>query len=400
VPEDLLPSRAPTQAPPPVFVGPSLFNPPAPQGWLTVTPTFTLSAAYDDNIFLVSQNRRSDFIVGFTPGVTAAVQRPGFRLLAGYHVTGEVFIKETDLSDFGKEQNFFADLVYEVSPQVTFSLSEQFVYSRDSNSVTSGGVSVGRRDSMRNTLTPQLRWQADPSTGVSLVGSYTLLRFLSNREGDGSQSDTGEGDSDTYRLALGVDRRLTARLTGLAAFEFGYFHFERESSAVTYTPTVGISYEVTPTLRASVGGGVSVVDRDSDTSLSPVLRASATQVFKFGVLQIGYDRAVTAETTGLSDRQAVFASFVVPALTRGLQLEFTPRYTIVDSDVAGNTSTNAETVKTLTLTLQATYQIARNISLIGSYTFYRQTTTDKSIGDIDQNRVFLGVQYAFPINFY
>jgi predicted porin len=119
------------------------------------------------------------------------------------------------------------------------------------------------------------------------------------------------------------------------------------------------------------------------------------------VLQIGYDRAVTAETTGLSDRQAVFASFVVPALTRGLQLEFTPRYTIVDSDVAGNTSnTNGETLKTLTLTLQATYQIARNISLIGSYTYYRQTTTDKSIGDIDQNRVFLGVQYAFPINFY
>src|SRR5215510_13169970 len=42
VPEGLLPSRAPTLVPPPVFVGPNLFDPPAPQGWLSITPTFTL----------------------------------------------------------------------------------------------------------------------------------------------------------------------------------------------------------------------------------------------------------------------------------------------------------------------------------------------------------------------
>src|SRR5262249_40499535 len=107
VPEGLLPSRAPTLVPPPVFVGPNLLNPPAPQGWLTITPSFTLGVAYDDNIFLDSRNRKSDFIIGLTPGVTAAIRRPGFNLLAGYNVSGQVFVKETDLSAFGKEQNFF-----------------------------------------------------------------------------------------------------------------------------------------------------------------------------------------------------------------------------------------------------------------------------------------------------
>jgi hypothetical protein len=38
--------------------------------------------------------------------------------------------------------------------------------------------------------------------------------------------------------------------------------------------------------------------------------------------------------------------------------------------------------------------------MIGAYTFFHQTDDRRGIGDIDQNRVFLGVQYAFPINFY
>jgi hypothetical protein len=399
VPEQLLPSRQPSLVPPPVFVGPSFFNPPDPQGWLTLTPTFTLGMSYNDNVFLVSDHRHSDFILDLTPGVTVAMRRPGFRLLGGYNVSGEVFLKETDLSDFGKEQNFFADLFYQVSPTVTFTLSDQFVYSRDSNSITSGGVSVGRQDAFRNTLAPQLRWQATQTTGVSLAASYTLIRFTGGGDGNSAQFEGSDQDSDTYRLSLGADRRLTPRLNGVVNFEVAYFDFERDSSGWTYTPTVGIGYDVTPTLRASVTGGATILDRDGDTTVSPSWRVAVTQAFKFGSLQFGYDRSVVAETIGLSDRQAIFASLSIPTLLRGLRLDFTPRYTIADTDVSNTSSSNEERKeKTLTLSLQATYQIARNIALIGSYTFFRQTSNRE--GDIDQNRVYLGVQYAFPINFY
>jgi hypothetical protein len=47
--------------------------------------------------------------------------------------------------------------------------------------------------------------------------------------------------------------------------------------------------------------------------------------------------------------------------------------------------------------------VARSISLIGSYTFFNQTEDRSGAGldrDIDQNRIFLGVQYAFPISIY
>jgi hypothetical protein len=404
VPEQLLPSRAPTLTPPPTFVGPDLFNPPAPQGWLTVTPTFTLSAEYSDNIFLTSKDRKSDVIVGLTPGVTLGIQRPSFRLLAGYNTRGEIFIDQSDLSNFGNEQNFFTDLYYQVSPTVTFTLNDTFVFSRESNSITSGGVSVGRRDALRNTLTPQLRWQATQSTALSLLASWSIIRFSDTADtptGDTTQTDGAERDSDTYRVGLGANRRLTARLNGGLLFEVGYFDIKGEPSALTYSPTASVAYDITPTLRGYVGGGPVIVDRDGETSLFPTIQAGLSQAFKFGLVDVGYDRSVVAETIGLSDRQTVFASLVMPNLLRGLRVSLTPRYTIADTDIADSSrETDNGTVKTFSVTLQATYQIARNISLIGSYTYYRETSSERNIGDIDQNRVFLGVQYAFPINFY
>jgi hypothetical protein len=369
-----------------------------------VTPTFTLSAEYSDNIFLTSRDRKSDVVVGLTPGVTLGIQRPSFRLLAGYNTRGEIFIDNSDLSDFGKEQNFFTDLYYQLSPTVAFTLNDTFVFSRDSSRLTTGGVSTGRRDAWRNTLTPQLSWQATQTTSLSLLGSYSILRFSDTGETPIGETQTAgdERDSDTYRVALGASRRFTQRLSGSARFEVGYFDIQGEPTALTYTPTVGVNYDVTPTLQVYGGGGPSFVDRDGETSLFPAIRVGLSKAFKFGSVELGYDRSVLAETIGLSDQQTVFASLVMPNLLRGLRLSFTPRYTIADTDI-GDSSRNTDnngTVKTFSLTLQATYQIARNISLIGSYTYYKETSSERNVGDIDQNRVFLGVQYAFPINFY
>jgi len=38
--------------------------------------------------------------------------------------------------------------------------------------------------------------------------------------------------------------------------------------------------------------------------------------------------------------------------------------------------------------------------VIGSYTFFHQTFDRSRNADIDQNRVFFGLQYAYPISIY
>jgi hypothetical protein len=85
---------------------------------------------------------------------------------------------------------------------------------------------------------------------------------------------------------------------------------------------------------------------------------------------------------------------------RGLHLEITPRYTMADRD--RDTSGVDDTIKTFAVSLRAIYQIARNISLVGGYTFFDQTQ-DRQTGDDNdfyRNRVFFGVQYAYPISIY
>jgi hypothetical protein len=80
-------------------------------------------------------------------------------------------------------------------------------------------------------------------------------------------------------------------------------------------------------------------------------------------------------------------------LLRGLVLGITPRYTRSDRDIEGG----EEKIEALSVNVGATYQIARSISLIASYTFFAQR--EDGFEDIDQNRAFLGLQYAYPINF-
>ena len=389
--EDPLAIGAPTLLGPSVLVGPDLFNPPAPQGWLSITPTFTLSGEYNDNISFDSTGRKSDFSIGLIPGMTVSVQRPRYRLLAGYNVPGEFSTRASEFSDFGSRQQFFANGSYTVSPALQFTLSDQFVKDRDSSSVTTSGESTGRQNTWRNTLIPRLRWQATPSTAWELVAAYSVLRF--DDSGDGRS--TGGVDSDTYRLGVGVDHRLTPRLTGSVDVRGAYFSFEDEPSTRTYTLRPGLGYDVTPTLRAVVSAGPTVVDHADEQKLRPAVSALLVQLFQFGSLRVGYNRFVAAETRGVGDRQTVFAALIVPTLLRGLQFSVTPRYTRIDR---GLTSDDETETNILTMNLRATYQIARSISLIGSYTFRYQTEDHRE--DLDQNRVFLGVQYAFPINFY
>src|SRR5262249_13154273 len=201
------------------------------------------------------------------------------------------------------------------------------------------------------------------------------------------------------------DHRLTQRLTGGLTLDVAYIDVEHERPVWTYTPAVSLAYDITRTLRGYVNIGPTIATQNGKTTVAsePSIGAGLQQTFKFGSLSVGYDRAVTAETIGgVSDRQAAFGSVQVLTLLRGLTVDFTPRYTIVDTNFTNNQSTTrrSDTVKTLTLTLNATYQIARNISVIGSYTFYRQSSDRGTVDDADQNTVYLGLQYAFPITIY
>ncbi len=371
---------------PPTFVGPDLFNPPAHRGWITLTPSITVFGAYSDNLFLDGRgNETADFLGGFIPGLTLSMQRQEYQLLAGYNFSAEYYQDETQLNDAFKRQEAFLDGFYRAGPRLTLRLRERFIMGRDTISVTGGGVSAGFRESWRNTVTPSLQYQVTPITALTLAASYSALRF----DGDGDASD-----SDTYRANVGANRQFTPRFTGRVDMEVALFDAEDESKVTNYTPRLGFDYRFTPTLSGRLIGGPSLTVREGEPDrITPAGLAELVQLFRFGSFLIGYDRSLTSETIGIRDRQLAYASLRFTTLLRGLDVGLTPRYARVDRDVEGG----QDKIDTLSINLGVRYQIANSIALIASYTFFAQR--EDGVEDIDQNRAFLGLQYAYPINF-
>jgi len=380
----------------PPRVGPDLFYAPPVRGPLSVTPSLTIAEEFNDNVFLNNANKHSDFITQFTPGLTLQMQDPGFRLTAGYNFTAEIYAQQTQLDNAANRQNLVTSLSYEAKPGVTLSLSEALFYSKNSYAAATSGTSSGRQAVWSNVFAPALSIQATQRMTWRLSGAYTLERY----------SGPNSRDSNIYRIGPGLDYTVTPRLTFTAGYDFGYLDIGREPTALNHTLRVGGTYRITPTLTATLTGGPSVLVTDRDTTVSPAVSARLTQEMSWGAMGVFYDRAIGASGGfgGPSDNQTFGGNIAVRTLLRGLSIDFSPRYSMSSTESAARSQSD---IKTLTLNLSARYQIARYISIVGSYTFLQQRGSgnaslangNTASTDVDQNRINLGLQFGYPINF-
>ena len=95
---------------------------------------------------------------------------------------------------------------------------------------------------------------------------------------------------------------------------------------MTHTPTLGVSYRLTPTLTGSISGAAALTDLSGETTVSPAATASLAQVLRFGSASMQYTRSVSAAGGfgGTTDTQLVSGTLTLPALRRGLLVVFSP----------------------------------------------------------------------------
>ena len=379
VPGILLPPR----------VGLDVLYAPPPQGRFGLTPSLTLSEEFNDNIFLSSTKKRADFITQFTPGVSFAMRQPDFRLIAAYSFTAEIYARTEELSNVANRQNLVATASYQLSPLASLNLTESFSYNTNSNAASISGISSGRQNVWTNVFAPSLDFRLTPRTTWHVFGAHVLERY----------SAGGSQDSDLYRIGSGVDFALTPRVGLTGGYDFAYLDIRGEPAVLVHTPRVGGTYRVTPTLAATVSGGPSVVVSDRDTIVSPTGSARLIKSTTWGAMSLFYERAVgtAGGFGGPSDNQTFGGGVSASKLWPGLLLDFSPRYTIAKSE---NIAVSRTDVNALTLNLSASYQLARNISVVGSYTFFNQQTTARQDIVVDQNRVFIGLRFGYPIIIY
>jgi hypothetical protein len=359
---------------------------------LTITPSFTLSEEYNDNVFLDNKNREHDFITGFTPGIAIVWERPTYRLAAGYNFTAELFARETEESHAFDRQNFFLDSSWKVDPFLTLSLTDTFIFSTDTNLISRESVATGRDRSWSNTLGGGAVYQLTEFWSLRAAGSYTVERF----------SRSGLEDSDVYRAVVGADRRLSSRLSAGVAYEFAYFDISNEPKAYAHTPRVGATWRATDTITLALSGGPTFEIQNGDTRVTPAITFSYAQKVFFGSIGIGYDRTLGTASGlgGPTDDDLVTGYINITTLLRGLTVQILPRYSNVQSPHSDRVD-----IRAFTLPIQFTYRFTEYVAAIAGYQFFHQrsdSTAVSSIGtpianDADQNRVFFGITLGYPI---
>ncbi len=372
----------------PILAGPEFFAASA-RGPFVIIPTLTLAEEYNDNVFLNNNRRKSDYITHASPGLRVVMESPGYRLSAGYFATAEKYLHQEQLDSLFHTQGFFIDGTYQVTPLVSLSLNDTLVASDFTNTASPEGIATGRTRSVGNTLTPGVAWQLSPRTSVQFLGSYTLQRFNSNNA----------HDSDVYRLSANLNHDLSPRLRGTVGYQVSYLDIEGQAGTTSQSPRAGLTYQFTPALTGSVSAGPTFTT-GSENQVSGAGTVSLTQRLAFGSASLSYDRsiAVAGGLGGPTENQSIAGAVRVTTLAQGLALDLAPTYTISKSIGRENID-----VKALRVVLRAAYQVTPWLGLLASYNFFQQhtettvTASGLTVNDVDQNRVFLGLQFGFPI---
>ena len=362
------------------------------RGPLIIYPTLTLGAEYNDNIFLNNASKESDFVMAATPGIRLLLNSPTYSWSAGYSFTAEKYLDHTNLDNVFQRQVFFVNGTHRLNPQLTLTLSEVFVESNDSNVVTAEGIAVGRRKARSNTFNPGLLWQFTPLTALRVNASYVLSRY------DGVDAV----NSDIYRAAADVEHAFTQRLTGIAGYELAYIDVDGQVGLTTHTPRIGATYRFTQFLTGSFLAGPVIRQSSQDTGISPFATASLVNRFSWGSAGLFFARTVgtAGGIGGTTENTAVGGNVQVTNLLRGLLLELAPRY-----NMSHSTAGNAIDVSSISIDFRASYQFTTWLAAVAGYRFFQQRSDSSSTNisaiatDVDQNRVFLGLQFGIPFRF-
>jgi hypothetical protein len=361
---------------------------------LTVLPSITVSEEFNDNVLLSNRDRRWDFITGITPALNVILESTTYRLAAGYNFTAEMYAREPDRNAVFHRQNFDLDTTWRPTEQLTLTLTDALSFSTDTNLIAAEGVATGRDNAWSNALGGGAAYVIDPFTTVRAGASYTVLRF----DSDDLQ------DSDAYRANAWLDRALSRFLTGTIGYEVAYFDIDDEPTTWTHTPRVGFSYRLTETITVAANGGPTFELRDGeDDRVTPAVTATYAQRMRFGAIGASFDRRVSTAggLGGTADNTSFGVRVDVTTLLRGLTLSFAPRYSMLESE------DERIDLRSITIPLTATYRLTAWLAAVASYQFYQQRTDsvartrggDLIAEDADQNRVFVGLQFGYPLTF-
>jgi hypothetical protein len=380
----------------------------------------TLGEEYNDNIFFEKRPREHDFITQITPTFRLQFRptsAPAHSLEFDFSPAGEIYARNSDLSNFGDNLTFNGIYAYDYSPRLSF----RFTDSLWRQGVTRSDVGRERRG-QRQFFTPT---QPAPP---GLSTSQTLGDFVSD----------GETLTNNFRVHASYlyapDITLNAEYgTGYTSFldtggtelsnrggirgiynwrqehnlHVGYFVEvikDRDGEQnVVHNFDLGDDYfsntkiELTPTLTLALSTGVSFNASNDGPGVANNSNLTLTKLWERAAFTIGARKGLTGShgVAGLSDTTSFFANFNM-RITERLSTNAGVDYSLYDTDEVNfnTTRVNAGIQYAITrwLCSSLSYNHRRTYSDSGS-----QNSDLIARGNVYSNAVFVGVTGSFDL---
>lgn len=348
------------------------------QAGVYVTPSFSISEVYNDNILLTHHDRKQDFITRLSPGLLAGYESAPLMLLGGYSFDGELFADHTSLNTAMARQTATLETRYLPMRLLTLGVKGEYTETqtpRELNILT--GIAGGRVRAQRFLLDPSVAYRFNPLTTGSV--GYTFTK----------DEVRGGVTTDTHAGRVGLDRRITPRDSASLDYRFSQFSFDEGGTTKVYSIMPGWTHDMTPLTSFTIKAG----PRFSKGSVDPDVSASIRHRFQEGEVSLAYARS---QTTVVGRAGTVTSDSV----SLPLRYKFLPVFEVSATPSFSRSTSSTTEAKVYGMKLDGTYEMTKWLSLVASYEYRLQkgvigtaTSTAGRHDDIPNNILFLKLEF-------
>jgi hypothetical protein len=415
----------------------------------------SLSEEYSDNFFLRERGREDEYRTSVEIGTVYRLEEgPSFVSLA--NTVSANYAVRSDQGHIG-----FANLSLNAGhrlPRLSLALNESFIRSDEVEeaSLTPGpnssplGIRRARRPFLRNSISPQLRYDLSRSTTATFAYTNTLVREEGNQAARLTDVNTptldvglGEGDSTSHAFRIDLQHSFTRNLSGTANYTYSTTDSTVVADSRIHSPAVDLNYlidlstsaslrafgtisqrsnggidsqfygasvglrrQFTPALALFVAIGPTVFDReDKGPRLFANWQANLVgtlPITRRTTLALSTQQSIES-TTGEVDQAGVILTSSARltlrhAVSRDLFTSFFIAYTRTEflENPATGTAVEGRKINFWTGGATVSYALTRILSLSADYRHQRRDS-DVAGRDYDENRLTFGLSASFPI---
>ena len=340
--------------------------------------SLSLSAEYNNNIFLSHADKKSDFVTYVNPAVALALRPANSELRLGYSPSFNIYKSHDELNN--TSHSAFIRGSFTLSDKMSVTIGDTFVRSeevRDLASVASLGPIRARVKSTVNDLSGSMSYRLKPNLVYRLGGSYSDVSF----------SESGFRENKTYGGSTGLTYIKSERSTFTLDARYTLFDYKSGNDAQSQNYLLGVVYRVTPTLTVGLNGGAVITEIEGAETQETGFAGGVniTKTLERGSLTLSFTQDVVS---GFEEGNPQTSQAVTLNLTRPLSplwtLSLAPSYSKFKA--VKNSDIDTEVIN---VSSSLAYNFRSWGSLVFAYNFMKFNDTKDSSRDYDDHRVTL-----------